>query len=316
MKRFKRILYAADRVEQDSTALERAFGLAKANGAALTVLQVAEPVSFTQSWLRAGLPLGELEEEIRNEQAESLRESLAPHEGQGVEMNVRWVEGTPFIEVIRQVLEGEHDLVIKLAEGRKGPGGRLVGSTDMHLLRKCPAPVWLVRPERPAQYARILAAVDPVMTGTSQDELNTLILDLATSLATQEGSELHIVHAWELPGESMLRSGRRALSKTEVDQMVRETRDAHEKALARLVGKYDLSKLKHYLHLLKGRPSEIIRRKAADHQVELIVMGTIGRTGIPGFFIGNTAENLLGQVECSVLTVKPSGFITPVKLAA
>lgn len=214
------------------------------------------------------------------------------------------------------MLEGEHDLVIKLTEGWKASGSRLFGSTDMHLLRKCPAPVWLVRPERPVKYARILAAVDPVMTGTSQDELNTLILDLATSLATQEGSELHVVHAWELPGETMLRSGRRALSKTEVDQMVRETRDAHEKALARLVGKYDLSKLKHYRHLLKGRPSEIIRRKAADHQVELIVMGTVGRTGIPGFFIGNTAENLLGQVECSVLTVKPSGFITPVKLAA
>ncbi|MDJ0891306.1 MAG: universal stress protein, partial [Gammaproteobacteria bacterium] len=42
---------------------------------------------------------------------------------------------------------------------------------------------------------------------------------------------------------------------------------------------------------------------------------TVGRTGIPGFFIGNTAENLLSQVECSVLTVKPSGFVTPVELA-
>jgi len=41
-------------------------------------------------------------------------------------------------------------------------------------------------------------------------------------------------------------------------------------------------------------------------------MGTVGRTGIQGFFIGNTAEEILNQVECSVLAVKPPGFQTPV----
>ena len=44
-------------------------------------------------------------------------------------------------------------------------------------------------------------------------------------------------------------------------------------------------------------------------------MGTVGRTGIPGFFIGNTAEGILTQVNCSVLTVKPVGFESPVKAA-
>ncbi len=315
MKRFKNILYVAGNERQDMTAFERAFTLAQANGASLTVLQVAEPLTFRQSWLRATAPDGELEAGIRKEQADSLRESFAAYEGRGVEMRVDLVEGTHFIEVIRQVLESGHDLVVKLAEGWKTGGVRLFGSTDMHLLRKCPAPVWLVRPERPIKYARVLAAVDPIMTGTAQDELNTLILDLATSLAAEDGSELHVVHAWELPGETMLRSGRGALAKTEVDRMVRETRAAHDKALERLLDRYDLSRLKHYVHLLKGRPSEIIRRQAAEHEAELVVMGTVGRTGIPGFFIGNTAENLLSQVECSVLTVKPSGFVTPVKLA-
>ena len=45
----------------------------------------------------------------------------------------------------------------------------------------------------------------------------------------------------------------------------------------------------------------------------LLVMGTLCRTGIPGFFIGNTAETILNQVDCSVLTVKPKGFVSPVK---
>ena len=43
-------------------------------------------------------------------------------------------------------------------------------------------------------------------------------------------------------------------------------------------------------------------------------MGTVVRTGIDGLFIGSTAAKVLRQVDCSVLTVKPDGFKTPVKL--
>ena len=61
-------------------------------------------------------------------------------------------------------------------------------------------------------------------------------------------------------------------------------------------------------------PQIVIPRLASKLQADLIVMGTVARTGIPGLFIGNTAETILGRVECSVLAVKPPGFVTPVKL--
>ena len=48
--------------------------------------------------------------------------------------------------------------------------------------------------------------------------------------------------------------------------------------------------------------------------IELIVMGTAGRVGLPGFFIGNTAEEVLRQVDCPVLTVKSEDFVTPVTI--
>lgn len=43
-------------------------------------------------------------------------------------------------------------------------------------------------------------------------------------------------------------------------------------------------------------------------------MGTFARIGIAGFFIGNTAEAILEQLQCSVLAVKPPGFVSPVSL--
>ena len=43
-------------------------------------------------------------------------------------------------------------------------------------------------------------------------------------------------------------------------------------------------------------------------------MGTVCRTGIPGFHIGSTAENVLPHLQTSVLTVKPEGFVTPISV--
>ena len=93
---------------------------------------------------------------------------------------------------------------------------------------------------------------------------------------------------------------------------LRETQDRHQKKLDRLLGKYDLTDLEHQIHLRKGEAASAIPELAREKQVDLIVMGTVCRTGIAGFFIGNTAERILQQVDCSVLTVKPEGFVSPV----
>jgi nucleotide-binding universal stress UspA family protein len=51
-----------------------------------------------------------------------------------------------------------------------------------------------------------------------------------------------------------------------------------------------------------------------EHQIDLVMMGTVGRIGIPGFLMGNTAEMILNRIDCSVLAIKPEGFVTPVTL--
>ncbi len=70
------------------------------------------------------------------------------------------------------------------------------------------------------------------------------------------------------------------------------------------------------LHLIEGDAKQIVPTIARDLDVDLIVMGTVARTGIAGFFMGNTAESILTRLDCSVLTVKPPGFICPVTLEA
>jgi universal stress protein E len=64
----------------------------------------------------------------------------------------------------------------------------------------------------------------------------------------------------------------------------------------------------------RGEPEAVIPQFVVDHGVDLIVMGTVARRGIPGLLIGNTAERILRKRPCSVLPVKPDGFISPVGL--
>jgi nucleotide-binding universal stress UspA family protein len=64
---------------------------------------------------------------------------------------------------------------------------------------------------------------------------------------------------------------------------------------------------------LKGEAGDVIPGLAQVKQVDLIVMGTVSRSGLPGFLIGNSAEKVLPLVDCSLLTVKPEGFVSPVK---
>jgi nucleotide-binding universal stress UspA family protein len=75
-----------------------------------------------------------------------------------------------------------------------------------------------------------------------------------------------------------------------------------------------LDYLKPRTHLLQGSASREIPKLAKNLAVDCIVMGTVGRTGIRGILMGNTAETILAQIDSSVLAIKPEGFSTPIAL--
>ena len=70
------------------------------------------------------------------------------------------------------------------------------------------------------------------------------------------------------------------------------------------------------LHVIKGSAKNVVPAMAHELAVDLVVMGTVARTGTAGFFMGNTAESVLAQLDCSVLTIKPPGFTSPITLDA
>ena len=258
----------------------------------------------------------DVQEHIIQEENHDLEQIVASIRQAGVQVSSKVLSGSPFVEIIREVLRGGYDLVMISAESQRGLKEALFGRTTMHLMRKCPCPVWVMNPAQPKHYSHILAAVDPNPFYEQRNALNIQILDLATTLAHRERCELLIIHTYTSTLEAHVRSGRISVPQSKLDEWGRELRDTRRRSLVELLQLYDLENLKHQVYLLKGEAGILIPALAAARKVELIVMGTLSRSGVAGFFIGNTAEKVLRQVDCSVLTVKPEGFITPVKLDA
>jgi universal stress protein E len=321
VKRFRNILFVHQLAVEDTAAFERAAALADENTARLKVIEVLEEVSPD-----IGVPVPVvLTDVLRNtlieESREQMEELVAPLRGK-IAVEVEVLTGTPFLEIIREVLRNRHDLLIKAAD-KGGLITRVFGSTDMHLLRKCPCPVWLHKHGHGQPYHRILAAVDFDESGGTEREstLNRDIMDLAASLAQREHSELYIGHAWYPQGAELLQTRASGLTEAEINEYVNETLACNERRLNELtknaegwVGKEVWHEVKPRTRLVKGLARRAIPDLAEELEVELIVMGTIGHAGIAGILIGNTAETILNRIDCSVLAVKPEGFVTPVTI--
>lgn len=324
MKRFKNILYLVEPGKDQTAALARAVSLAENNQAQLTLLQIIEPPR--SGILEGSRTLEALFTGARQHLMAEL-ETLAKPYGERLDIAVKVRLGTPYLEAIREVLAAKRDLVIKLASPEAGILERFLGGTDLQLLRKCPCPVWVMSPQDKDNYRRILAAVDfdPWRQETEETlALNRQILELACSLALSDFADLHLVHSWEPLSPEIMRLWNDAGDAGNVGiiaDQVKKEHLRHQEGFERLarqlrgwIGAETYDYLTPRLHLLQGTAQETIPALAARLNVDLVMMGTVGRAGIPGVIIGNTAEAILGQLRCALLAVKPADFVTPVTL--
>jgi len=322
MKRFKNILCVVETEKACKPALERAVALAENNQASLTVIDVIERVTAGTHMSDGENIAANLQTTMENTHEQNLNALVDPYRTR-IEIKTKILTGVPFLETVREVLRNERDLVIKIPEARDWLD-RLFGSNDMHLLRKCPCPVWLIKPQTLKSYQRILAAVDvddgyPLAELEARSILNQQIVEMASSVALSDFAELHVAHAWNIFGESAMSGGFIQAPEDKINAYVEQAMQLHKTNLDTLMHKvtHDLGQdaldyLKPQTHLVKGGARKEIPALAKRIEADLVVMGTVARTGIPGFIMGNTAETILNQLDCSVLAIKPPGFVTPI----
>lgn len=287
MHRFKNILCVVNPDEKAAAVVRRASELAALQGTSLTLVHIANDASVAE---------GDTSGTRLIEDSELSGKLVS-----------RPLFGNPAEEIIKQVLRGKHDLLIKPVEASADQPPRLE-NIDKYLLRQCPCPVWLFKPINHTKQERILVALDSGMNRANA-RLNELVLDFSTSLRADEETELHVVSSWGVSGEEALRSRVGTLA---IRRLVAGIRRANMKWLRSLTDPYTRRGTNLRVHLEKGKHNDAILTEAKKRSPDLIVMGDTGPVGISGFLFGTAAERVFSQANCSVLAVKPKGFVSAV----
>lgn len=321
MKRFKNILLITNKNDINSPDIERAVSLARSNAAKLTLADIVPDLPLMYRQLKPSPGVESVLSDLAEKRLSELK-LITKELSSEIDITPLVVQGTPFLEIIRVVMQQGCDLVIKISEPEKSFAAKILGSTDFRLLRKCPCPVWLLKPDTSFSFHSILAAValDTFSEDEDLDGLNQQILEMASSLASKESSELHIVHAWKAFGKDLLKLPMAGYIEVEVQEwMMSQRHDIEErfKHVTELLKKHlkdnNMETLNPQFHLVEGDAEEVIQGMITDNKVELVVMGTVARSNLAGLLMGNTAENILNRISCSVLAVKPSSFTSPVR---
>jgi nucleotide-binding universal stress UspA family protein len=311
----RKVLAVAD-ASGDPAALRAAAALADRYAAQLEVFACVEPPADLGVMARlSGTGAERLLEDLTDRRRAEVEALIATHvPGRAVPLHMG--RGKTFVEVIRNVIAADIDLVVKAAEPLSGVNRFLFASTDQHLLRKCPCPVWLHTPGTAAEPKRILAAVDVDAWDADEPEtlraLNRRVIEAARAVAAPSGAEVVVLHAWDAVGDGMVwafssTGDARATAEAYVNEVIAARRAALD-ALLREVGDGDAPLIP---RLVRGAPERVIEEEGRAMQADVVVMGTVARTGLGGVFIGNTAENIINSLGLPVLAVKPDGFVSP-----
>jgi nucleotide-binding universal stress UspA family protein len=228
----------------------------------------------------------------------------------GLTASARLVSGEGWIEIIREVELAGHDVVIV---GTRNVGALqrfLFGSTAMRLLHNCPCPVWVARPEpRPVPHN--------ILVTSDFSPVSEITVKLGLAIGELSGAKVYLLHAVDYPLDRLWSTGLLDTN-TQIyhDRVKADARERLTDQLARVAGGQPPANVEP--HVVEGLTiaDTAILDFIQHYHIDLLVMGTMARSGLPGVFIGNTAERLVTHVPCSMLAVKPADFKSPIGPAA
>lgn len=310
MKRFKNILYIMDgKTLAQQNSADKVATLARLNGARVSAIIVDETTLIDDLSLKISGRYAEIKQAILRQNTEDLNRFICHERWSDIDISADHSESSSFIAIIHKVLREGHDLVIKEETLDRG-----IDQLAMRLIRKCPCPVWVVKRDS-GDFKRILAAVDVGSDYPETRALNKKIVELAYSLAQREQGEAHYLHVWRLEHEVTLRGPRFNVPSEEIATMKKKISEESLTQLHTLLDENHIPRQADKIHSREGRSEEVIKNSIEELGVDVIVMGSVGRSGVPGLLIGNKAEEILNSITCTVLTIKPDGFISPVTLS-
>jgi len=211
----------------------------------------------------------------------------------------------PFEAIIRHVIDYNFDLVIKSTHQHDKLKSVVFTPTDWHILRKCPCSVLLVKEHLWPKNGNILAAVNLGTDEAEHQSLNQKITRQATQLAQIIKAKVHLVNSY--PGTPV--NIAIEIPEFNTSGYNDAMRKHHQQVMQEHSIKFSFDPTN--THVKEGLPEIVIEDLAQELDAELVILGTIGRTGFSAVLIGNTAEHVIDQLNCDLLALKPEGYLSP-----
>jgi universal stress protein E len=314
MKPINKILLSVHPDFIDLGAVDRIAELASKTQSAIEVLHVIEdyPEDPHELWnvvhpIRLYEKIVNSRQEIVDSIVNRIKEAGVRH----VESKLRW--GSELDEVTREAAENTYELVLTATRRQRGAVRRARGGSWAYgLCRQCPSMVWVTKNRPRSSSRRTLAALGEENGAVLTDNLNAKILRTAHWIAQASESELHVVHVCSL---SQIEGAKRRRNTADLTGYLDQLRSEISETCNGVLGESGHALTRERVHVVIGEPGVAIPQLEQERPMELIVMGTHARTGLARLRKGNTAEQVMEEVDCDVLTVKPDDFVSPLLLA-
>lgn len=237
---------------------------------------------------------------VRKEKAEQILDAIVDREQKnGLKIDHCISVGSDWHELLLAVTDISYDLVITGSRGRGIISRMLFGSVSNRLLRYCPVPVLAVKSPGIPEINHIMVAHDLSPAGNAA-------LQGAAFIAGVSGARVSVLHVLELPEQGRFLG---EVVKHDINTRKDKARQLLEHECAALgIGSCST------IHVTEGEAYASILDFLRKHPADLLSMGTVSNSGFKGVVVGNTAENILPWVNCSLLAVKPEGFVNPVSI--
>lgn len=305
MQEIKKILCYLDPVSHGKSAIKQTFTLSKLHNASVCFVSVLKPIST---------PLANLQQTYVHIQENTISRQIKESGANPDDYEIRVVTGSlGALEVVSIAVKEGFDLIIKPTDDKSHNRVSVFGSNDQQLFRNSPIPVWINKPTKSFQCNRLLASVDIDPEQPENIALNRGIITAAKQMAKAFDAELHVVHVWHDHYAAMLNDNDQHAIASEAKTATKALLNQRKHLWEDFLKEFHLDSSPWLSHFIEGDVDKSVSDLALTLDIDTVVMGTIARTGIEGFFIGNTAERILSSLDCSVLAIKPESFSPPVK---
>ncbi|WP_371379069.1 universal stress protein UspE [Thalassotalea aquiviva] len=303
MESYQNLLVVIDPTTEDQKALQRACTLAKQTQAKVTAFLCIYDFSYEMTTMLSGEERESMRATVIKGREQWLDDILIDFDYK-IDYKVIW-HNRPFEAILNEVDEHKYDLVLKSTHEHPTLQSVIFTPTDWHLIRKCWVPLLLVKEHSWPENGHILAAIHASSDEEDHMSLNNKITEEAINLSKLIKADTHFVNSY--PGTPI----NIAIEIPEFDaaEYNKNMQAHHIKMMQQHAAKFGIDKK--YLHVKEGLPEDVIEQVANELDAELVILGTIGRTGLSAMLIGNTAEHVIDRINCDLLALKPDGYISP-----